>query len=152
MQTTKKSAAALFVTSVCFAVATSAFQLPRWMGWVAFNVMVLAGVVFAFEISARWIPWEIRRKDPQYASTMAFLLQIALLRNDLLHALDSLFAMNDPVTPAQLRTWADNVSQRLANEGYAVSAKTMEVHLQDDADANAVVKRKGEARDALIRM
>jgi hypothetical protein len=151
MRTTKIGALALVVISAGFAVATSAFQLPRWMGWVAIVVMSLAGATLLAELGLKRLPWEIRRKNPELDAAVERQMMLALLRYDLLKALDVILVMKDP-KPSDLRAWADNLAERLRNDGFAVSAKLVEVHLLDNADQAAIDKRYGEVRDALMRM
>ena len=135
------------------AIATSAFQAPRWLGIAALSVMGVALIWLALQlprIAAR-IPWEIRRKDPERDTAASAAVRIVLLRYDLKIAFDTLQEMTAP-SVADLRAFADNLAGRLRNDGYDMAAKKVEVHLPDDATAVAIKKRRDDLRDRLMAM
>jgi hypothetical protein len=113
--------------------------------WIAIGLAVALLIILSDPLQ-RQIPWKIERKNPELDKAIGQMVQEYMLRKDLQTAFARLGDMKKP-TAAELRAFADNVAERLKNEGHAVKAKRMEVHLPDNASPADVAARKSKLWD-----
>jgi predicted RND superfamily exporter protein len=152
MSRTTIGAVATAVLSLGLGVVFSAFQAPRWLGFVALVGIGAALIVLLFQLPfvTRRIPWELRRK--QAVSDREWFLNLVewiALRRELQNHQNGLA---EKPKPAELRAWAAQVSESLERRGHTNAAKQVEVHLLDDAQPEAVQNRRNELQTVLYRM
>lgn len=116
--------------------------------WVAIGLAVI-GFLLLSEPLQRQIPWKLEREDPQLEAVIGSVMRQYLLRKDLQEAFRNLGEMKSP-TPAELRAFADNLAQRLRDDGHAVKAKRVEVHLPDNAPTDDVGDRRRAIENELL--
>lgn len=141
------------VMSAALGIIFSAFQAPRWLGWVALVAVGAAGVIFlaTLPVVGKLFPFEIIRKDPEAQAALRQLVEKEMIRAELQKHFGALNALSNPNAP-ELRQFSHGVMKSLEDAGFAVSAKRVEVQLADDAPAEALQKRKDDLYTAIIRM
>ncbi len=141
------------VVSGSLGVIFSAFQAPRWLGWLALILLGAAALAFLATLPwvARLFPFELVKKDPKGRAAIQTVVQRAVLRRTLQGHLGALNDLKDPSAP-ELRGFSHSVMETLEDAGHFQSALQVDVQLNDDASPEAVKKRKEEIHLSLMRM
>lgn len=116
--------------------------------WIAIGLAVVL-LLFLSESLQRLLPYRFERKNPQLEEVIGRVMRQYLLRKDLQEAYRNLLDTKNP-TPAELRAFADNLAQRLRDDGHAVKAKRVEVELPDNAPASDVESRRRALDNELL--
>jgi hypothetical protein len=120
-----------------------------WALWIGIGLASTLFLALSKPVKDR-IPWRLQRKE--YEPMVMRLIFRDLLRKDLQVAAQRLDNELKTPTVIELRTSADNVSKRLRDEGYDVSAKAAEVHLPDNASPVDVETRRSALHTQLWRL
>ena len=124
----------------------------RWQVWVIW--IVIGAAVALLIVVSNWkrLPWKFMLMRTDVHASMGRMIGNYVLRQDLKAALTNLNDNLQQPTPAELRAFADNVSRRLQDEGFQVTAKKVEVHLPDNAERSAIDGRRQSLQTTLIRL
>lgn len=125
-----------------------------WQLYVLWIVIGVAVLLFIGASGWQRLPWRLERKTPEIDEAIGRMVSNYVLRGDVKNALHRLNTeLNETViTVTELRAFAQNLSKRLRDDGYEMSAAKVEVNLPDNAEIETVKKRRGEIWDSLVRM